>query len=212
MSWQGCDDFLERVTSRLVPLYEKGDQREGGDIHNMPEDERARLRDASVLIGIVDRHNGDPSVILTERPKTMAKHPGQVAFPGGKVDPVDKGVVAAALREAHEEVGIEPEDVSLLGRSDLYLTRTGFRITPVIGLLPSDFVAQPDPHEVDDVFETPLSFLMNPDNHIKKTAIWRGAPRTYLEMPHNGRYIWGVTAGVIRALYERLYEDGEAQS
>ena len=208
MSWRGPDDFLRRLEDRLIPTHGDIELPEGGDLHLLDEKARLKLRDAGVLIGVVDRGEGDLNVILTERPKTMAKHPGQVAFPGGKVDPVDNGPVEAALREAHEEVGIEPSSVSLSGRADLYVTGTGFRITPVIGLLPSDFVAVPDPHEVDDVFETPLSFLMNPENHIRQSAVWMGKKRSYLEMPHNGRYIWGVTAGVIRALYERLYEDG----
>ena len=98
----------------------------------------------------------------------MPTHAGQVAFPGGKVDPDDLGPIQAALREAKEEVGVNPIDVEIMGIGDRYVTGTGFRITPVVGLLPPEFVAKPDPHEVDDVFETPLSFLMNPENHIEK--------------------------------------------
>ncbi|MAP96429.1 MAG: coenzyme A pyrophosphatase [Ponticaulis sp.] len=212
MSWQGPDDFLNRVQSRLTPVNAESALAVRGDVHFLQPHEHETLRDAGVLISIVDRGANDLNVILTERPKTMAKHPGQVAFPGGKVDPIDDGPVQAALREAHEEVGIEPSQVGLLGLGDIYITGTGFRITPVVGTIPSDFVAVPDPYEVDDVFETPLSFLMNPKNHIQKQTVWRGQNRTYLEMPHNGRYIWGVTAGVIRTLYERLYPEGEHEN
>ncbi|MBN05254.1 MAG: CoA pyrophosphatase [Ponticaulis sp.] len=208
MSWSGREDFMARLETRLIPAYGDFDLPEGGDVIHLDDDDMDNLRDAGVLIGIVDR-GGELNVVLTERPKTMAKHPGQVAFPGGKVDPHDECPVDAALREANEEVGVEPEEVTLMGRSGLYLTRTGFRITPVVGLLPPDFVAKPDPHEVDDVFETPLSFLMNPANHEEKSVEWKGRRHRYFEMPHNGHYIWGVTAGVIRALYERLYCEEE---
>ena len=206
MSWAGADDFMARLKTRLIPAYGDFDLPEGGDIFHLDDDDMDGLRDAGVLIGVVDR-GGELNVVLTERPKTMAKHPGQVAFPGGKLDPHDTCSVDAALREAHEEVGVDRETVTLIGRSSLYLTRTGFRITPVVGLLPPDFVARPDPHEVDDVFETPLSFLMNPENHEEKSVQWQGQRRKYFEMPYKGHYIWGVTAGIIHALYERLYSE-----
>lgn len=203
MSWQGVDDFLRRISDRLIEPEESRDLPITGEFGD--DAEGRTFRDAGVLFGIVDRGDDDLHIILTERPKSMPTHAGQVALPGGKVDRTDAGPVAAAIREAEEEIGLNPDHVEIIGKSDLYLTRTGFSITPVIGLIPSDFEARPDPHEVDDVFETPLSFLMNPANHHEKTAFWNGAERSYLEMPHNGRYIWGVTAGMIRALYERLY-------
>lgn len=206
MSWQGSEDFLRRISTRLIEPEETRDLPVTGDFGTATAANKT-LRDAGVLICVVDRDDDDLNIILTERPKSMPTHPGQVALPGGKVDRTDAGPVAAAIREAEEEIGLNPDDVEIVGKSDLYLTRTGFSITPVIGLVPNDFVANPDPHEVDDVFETPLSFLMNPDNHIKKSALWQGSQRHYLEMPHNGRHIWGVTAGVIHALYERLYKD-----
>lgn len=204
MTWQGKEDFIRRISTRLIEPEVAHDLPITGEFAQKEVDGHT-FRDAGVLIGVVDRGDNDLHIILTERPKSMPTHAGQVALPGGKVDRTDAGPVAAAIREAQEEVGIHPDQVEIIGKSDLYLTRTGFSITPVVGLLPSDFVAVPDPHEVDDVFETPLSFLMNPDNHQRKTAFWHGAERSYLEMPHNGRYIWGVTAGMIRALYERLY-------
>ena len=211
MSWQGPEDFLDRLTNKLIATADHDASPIGGDLHLVKPGIEANLRDAGVLIGVVDRGDRDLHVILTERPKSMPTHAGQVAFPGGKVDPADEGPIQAALREAKEEVGVNPTEVEIMGVADRYVTGTGFRITPVIGLLPPDFVAVPDPHEVDDVFETPLSFLMNPDNHIRKSTFWQGKNRSYLEMPHNGRYIWGVTAGVLRSLYERLYLEQESE-
>ena len=206
MSWSGPEDFLERLHTQLFPAFEPVELPIRGDFSWHASDLKSEdYRSAGVLIGVVDRGAGDLNVVLTERPKTMPTHPGQVAFPGGKVDPSDADSVEAALREAKEEVGVNPVQVDIRGVTDLFYSRTGFKITPVVGLLPDDFVATPDPYEVDDVFETPLSFLMNPDNHIEKSMEFMGKPRTYLEMPHNGRRIWGVTASVIRGLYERLY-------
>jgi len=159
-----------------------------------------------VLIPIIPRPEG-PTTLLTVRPTTMSTHAGQVAFPGGKVDPIDVSEVAAALREAEEEVGIDPASVELIGRSATYVTGTQFRITPVLGVLPANFEARPDETEVDTVFETPLSFLMNTSNHQMGEAVYKGKARRYYEMPHNGFRIWGVTAGIIRKLYHTLYED-----
>lgn len=208
MSWNGLDDFLSRAWAELDSV--DGDERfpEEGDIELLSEDPTANLRRAGVLIGVVPRAEG-ARVVLTQRPKTMSSHPGQVAFPGGKVDPDDADDVAAAVREAQEEVGLPRKGVELIGRSAPYITGSAFRITPVVALLPPDFVAVPEPFEVDEVFETPLEFLMTPDNHARKEALWRGKIRRYYEMPHNGHRIWGVTAGIIRNLYCRLYEVGK---
>ncbi len=170
----------------------------------LPE-EVAIIRPAAVLVGILPR-DGGATALLTLRPDTMATHAGQVAFPGGKVDPLDLDEVAAALREAQEEVGVTPDDVQILGKAAPYVTGTRFRITPVVALLPHDFVPMPDPTEVADVFETPLEFLMNAGNHRTGEAMYMGKSRRYYEMPHNGYRIWGVTAGIIRRLYQTLYE------
>lgn len=212
MSWQGSEDFLHRIRTRLTPVAEQASLPVRGDTQYFKPEAIRQLRRAGVLIGVVDRGENDLNVVLTERPDTMASHPGQVAFPGGKVDPQDHDPVHAALREAHEEVGVDPNTVDLIGLGDIYVAGSGFRITPVVAILPSDFEAVPEPYEVADVFETPLSFLMNPENHIRKSRVWEGLERHYLEMPHNGHYIWGVTAGVIRSLYDRLYVDGEEQT
>jgi len=169
-----------------------------------PAPEIKTYRKAAVLVGLIDRGD-DYGVVLTLRPESMALHAGQVAFPGGRIDPGDVTPLAAALREASEEVGVDPFSVTILGQGDPYLTGTGFSISPFVGVLPSGFNPQPHPREVADVFETPLSFLMNPANHQRHEREFKGALRAYYAMPHNGRYIWGATAGMIKSLYDRLY-------
>lgn len=198
------DDLIDRARVQLDPIHGPERLPEGGDIDFLDDAHIKAIRPAGVLVGLIARPGG-ASVLLTRRPDTMENHPGQVAFPGGKVDPIDADEVAAALREAEEEVNVDPDRVELVARSQPYLTGTGFRIVPVIARLPDDFVAVPCPTEVAAVFETPLDFLMNPDNHQRRTGSWRGQERHYYEMPHGGFRIWGVTAGIIRALWRELY-------
>ncbi|MEM9569844.1 MAG: CoA pyrophosphatase [Pseudomonadota bacterium] len=205
MSFTTLDDFLTRASDRLDPIDGRGGLTEVGDLDFVDRDQLDSIRPAAVLIPVIPRIEG-PTALLTQRPDTMASHPGQVAFPGGKVDASDLDEVAAALREAEEEVGVVPHSVELIGRSAPYVTGTAFRITPVIGVLPADFVAQPDPTEVADVFEAPLDFLFNTDNHQTGTAFYKGKHRQFTEMPWQGFRIWGVTAGIIRDLYKNLYE------
>lgn len=174
-----------------------------------PAPARKTYRKAAVLVGLIDRGD-DYGVLLTLRPESMAQHAGQVAFPGGRIEPDDVTPLSAALREASEEVGVDPVSVTILGQGDPYLTGTGFAISPFIGVLPPGFTPQPHPREVADVFETPLSFLMNPANHQRHEREYKGALRAYYAMPHNGRYIWGATAGMIKSLYDRLYGPGTA--
>ncbi len=208
MAFIDLQDFLARARLRLDPVEGKERLSEGGDLDFLDATAIENIRPAGVLVPIIPRASG-PTVLLTHRPKTMPTHPGQVAFPGGKVDPVDANEVEAALREAHEEVGVEPDTVELVARGAPYITGTAFRIVPLIGVLPADFVPAPDPVEVDSVFETPLDFLMDQANHHAKSVQWSGRIRDYYEMPFEGNRIWGVTAGIIRALYVRLYESGE---
>ncbi|WP_299474644.1 CoA pyrophosphatase [uncultured Roseibium sp.] len=161
-------------------------------------------REAAVLIGIVERSDG-PSVVLTQRTGHLKSHAGQVAFPGGKIDATDNGPVEAALREADEEIGLAPKQVEPLGNLAPYLTGSGYRVIPVVGAIRDPIAFRPNPDEVDDVFEVPLSFLMNPANHQKLSREWQGKRRYFYAMPFGERYIWGVTAGIIRSFYETVY-------
>ena len=162
------------------------------------------LRDAAVLIPVID-DGPDSRIILTRRTATMRRHSGQVAFPGGAIDPEDGSADVAAMREAEEEIGLDRRFVEVVGHLPVYLTTTGFRIRPVLSVVRPGFSLVANPAEVDEVFEVPLSFLMNPGNHIQESRVWEGRERHYFVMPYNGHHIWGVTAGIIRTLYERLY-------
>jgi len=157
---------------------------------------------AAVLVPIVDRP--EPSVILTLRPETMRKHPGQISFPGGRIDPGDDGPVAAALREAEEEIGLPPDMVEIIGLADVYRTITGFEVTPVVGILPPDLPLSPHPGEVAAMFEAPLHYLLDPAHQQARSAIWRGQERHYYEIDYEGRRIWGATAAMIVNLSRRL--------
>ncbi|MGB2219130.1 MAG: CoA pyrophosphatase [Henriciella sp.] len=205
MTFSTLDDFLDRARVRLDPVDEAGCLPVGGDTDMIAPEKLPLVRPAAVLIPVIPRASG-ATMLLTRRPDTMASHPGQVAFPGGKVDAGDKSVVAAALREASEEVGVDATHVDLIGCSAPYITGSEFRITPVIGVLPANFIAKPDPYEVADVFEAPLDFIFNKTNHNHGEGVWQGRRRSYVEMPWQGFRIWGVTAGIIRVLYDTLYD------
>ncbi|WP_244615370.1 CoA pyrophosphatase [Hoeflea sp. EC-HK425] len=164
----------------------------------------AKLRDAAVLVPVTD-DGPDARVILTRRATALRKHSGQVAFPGGSVDPEDGSVEIAAMREAEEEIGLDRRFVEPVGRLPVYMTTTGFRITPVLAVVRPGYALTANPVEVDEVFETPLAFLMNPDNHRRESRVWEGIERHYYVMPYGEHHIWGVTAGIIRTMYERLY-------
>lgn len=160
------------------------------------------LAPAAVLVAVVDRPR--PTVILTLRTETMRKHPGQVSFPGGRIDPGDDGPVAAALREAEEEIGLSPDAVEVIGLADTYRTVTGFEVTPVLGIVPPDLPLTPHPGEVAAVFEAPLYYLLDPAHQQVRSAVWRGRERTYYEIEWEGRQIWGATAAMIVNLSRRL--------
>jgi 8-oxo-dGTP pyrophosphatase MutT (NUDIX family) len=164
----------------------------------------AQARAAAVLVPLVAHPDG-VTVLLTQRAAAMRAHSGQIAFPGGKIDPEDDGPLAAALREAEEEIGLERRHVTPLGFLGPYFSTSGFRITPVVGLVRPDAALSINPQEVDRVFETPLAFLMDEANHQTHEREWKGAMRRYFAMPFGEHYIWGVTAGIIRMLWLRLY-------
>jgi len=170
------------------------------------EDLSVLPRPAAVLIPVIN-HDAGAQVLLTRRPENMASHPGQVAFPGGKIEKSDASIVAAALREAEEEVGLDPSLVDILGYLDTYQTSSGFRITPVVGLVPSPYCLELDCREVEEAFEVPLKFLMTGHNHQKHSRIWRGKNRAYYAMPYGDKFIWGATAGMLKNLYDRVYRD-----
>jgi 8-oxo-dGTP pyrophosphatase MutT (NUDIX family) len=172
-----------------------------GDVLEL-EEPGAGATPAAVLVPVVDR--GRPTVILTLRPDTMRSHPGQISFPGGRIDPGDDGPIAAALREAQEEIGLAPEAVEVVGIADLYRTITGFEVTPVVGVVPSDIAIRAHPGEVAAVFEAPLDYLLDPANQLVREVEWRGRLRSYYEIEWEGRRIWGATAAMIVNLSRRL--------
>lgn len=160
------------------------------------------IRQAAVLIAVVARH--EPTVLLTTRASHLADHPGQVSFPGGKIDPEDVSPLDAALREADEEIGLKREFIEPLGYLDVYATSFGFRVLPTLARVRPGFDLTIDQREVEDTFEVPLAFLMNPLNHKLGTKEFRGIQRHFYEMPYEQRYIWGATAGMLHVLYERI--------
>ena len=159
-------------------------------------------REAAVLIPITDR--ADPGVVLTQRPDWLRSHAGQVAFPGGKIDADDANAIEAALREAEEELAMPREHVDVLGEADIYFTGSGYRIAPVVGIIPPDLPLIANPDEVADWFEVPLAFLLDPANLERRRGIWQGQDRHYYDMTWQGRRIWGVTAGIIANLARRI--------
>jgi len=161
------------------------------------------IRPAAVLIPVVD--HPQPTVLLTQRSAHLNDHAGQISFPGGKIDPTDASPLEAALREANEEVGLGREFVDPIGYLDLYGTAFGFRILPTVARVRPGFTLRVSAAEVDDAFEVPLAFLMNPANHQMHSKEFRGIERWYYAMPYEERYIWGATAGILRVLYERIY-------
>ena len=197
------EDFHRRIVRLLDPLKER-DPRES--FHMETQSASLVLEEAApaaVLIGLVERTGGH-TVLLTRRSDTLRKHTGQVALPGGRLDPGER-TWEAALREAHEEIGLESDYVSLAGLATPLLTHSGYLITPVVGFIREGFELHPNPHEVAEIFETPFGFLMDQDNHKQEHVIWEGQPRSYYAMTHEDRRIWGVTAAILRSLSDRLY-------
>lgn len=161
------------------------------------------LRPAGVLVPLIARPHG-LNVILTKRTSHLKHHPGQIAFPGGKVEPTDPDVTAAALRESHEEIGLPPDLVEVLGHLPTHETVSVFNITPVVARVTADFVKVPEPGEVEEAFEVPLKHLLDPANYSVQGRRWRGQTRHYYAVPYGPYYIWGATARICRVLADRL--------
>jgi 8-oxo-dGTP pyrophosphatase MutT (NUDIX family) len=161
-------------------------------------------RPAAVLVPVVLRQ--PLTVMLTQRSHDMPSHPGQISFPGGKVEACDTTPVDCAMREAHEEIGLAADLIEPLGYLDSYRTGTGFQITPVVALVRPGFALRLDPREVLAAFEVPLAFLMDEANHQKHSRAWRGRERWFYAMPYEGRYIWGATAGMLKNMHQRLFQ------
>lgn len=199
-----AEDFRRRAARETGPFGgdEWGDHRLNPDLKDLILGNR--LREAAVLIPVVD-HGAVASVILTQRTANLRNHAGQIAFPGGRIDAGDPSPEFAALRETEEEIGLAPDEIEVVGRMPDYVSGSGYRIAPVLGIVRPGFELAINPHEVEEAFQVPLSFLMDPANHVRDSRVWNERERHFYAMPFEERHIWGVTAGIIRTMYERLY-------
>ncbi|MEX0842690.1 MAG: CoA pyrophosphatase [Xanthobacteraceae bacterium] len=208
-----ADDFFQRARARLsldVPaaLTDPDAVPSRGD-HELNKEMQALwalrpIRPAAVLVPVIDRPQ--PTVLLTQRSAHLPDHAGQISFPGGKIEPGDENPLAAALREAEEEIGIERRFVEPIGYLDLYMTTLGYRIVPTLARITPEYGLTLNRSEVDEAFEVPLAFLMEPANHQRHSRDWQGLRRYYFAIPFEERHIWGATAGILRNLYESIYK------
>jgi 8-oxo-dGTP pyrophosphatase MutT (NUDIX family) len=167
---------------------------------------KAPLMPAAVLVPVVAYEDGE-RVILTKRTAHLSNHAGQISFPGGRIDPEDPDVIATALRETEEEIGLDRLHITVLGALDAYATGTGFVVIPVVGMVKPGFTLNPQQHEVAEVFEVPFSFLMDDRNHQRHKGVFNGVERQWWAIPYEDRYIWGATAGMLRNLHDLLHGD-----
>jgi len=191
------------IANRLAALPPVAELLTADDLEKQQLAGAQPTRPAAVLLLVVNRPDA-PAVVFTQRTAHLSAHAGQISFPGGRSDEGDRTPEHTALREAHEEVGIAPEQVEVLGRLPEYCTSTGYCVTPIVGWAEPPLVYRPDPHEVEDVFEVPLSFLLDPRNHRYESAFYRGRMRKYWAMPYGERYIWGATAGMLVTFHRVL--------
>ena len=194
--------LAERLTAALAAGSRAAPELLTGDMSALELEGAPPATEAAVLIAVTDR--AEPGVILTQRTETLRKHAGQVAFPGGRIDPEDADAIAAALREADEEIGLAPSAVTVIAALDAYRTGTGYRVTPVIGVVAPDLPLMPAEAEVANVFEAPLSHLLDPANHGRASGMWQGRERHFYEINWQGRRIWGATAAMIVNLSRQL--------
>lgn len=195
------EDIRRRLNRDTAPDWGHSD-------YDLTPDQRRTgtpLKEAAVLVPIINRKEG-PTVLLTRRTPHLSSHAGQISFPGGRREPSDPSPEATALRETEEEVGIADSHIEIVGKLDIYTTVTNYAVTPVVGIVEPGFEPRPDPYEVAEVFETPLSFLMEPRNHHRHTGWFNGVPRKWWAMPYGDYYIWGATAGMLMNLHARLSE------
>lgn len=190
--------LAERLRAQLAASGDRPVPRAADDATAAP----AQLREAAVLVAVTDR--AEPGVILTRRPDTMAEHPGQVAFPGGRVEPSDTSIEAAALREGQEEIGLDPALASVVGRIGGYRTITGYHVTPVLAVIPPDLPLFPHEREVAAVFEAPLAIVTNLSRYTERHVTFDGRRRSYIELDWGGQRIWGATAAMLVNLGARL--------
>ena len=201
------NDIEQLLRTRLDPVgaiaaHARGDRDLNPD---WPTPAGVVMREAAVLAPIVMRESGW-TLLFTQRAHETPAHPGQISFPGGRVEEGDADAVATALRETEEEIGLARSYIEPVGAFDRYETGTGYRITPIVGLVTPGFSLTLEPREVAEVFEVPLAFLFDPANHERRAGEWRGRRGHYWVMQYENRFIWGATAGMVRALYERLYD------
>ena len=203
-----AENIIERVSNARDPGLRSSHimfARERGD-HDLNEPGMrpiGELKQAAVLVPLVLRPEGI-TILLTQRTSHLTNHPGQISFPGGRLEEEDDGPEDAALRETEEEVGLPRSHVRVIGRLDTYIVRTAYAVTPVVGLVTPPFQVKADPYEVAAVFEVPLAFILDPRNHQRLTREHNGKPRWFYAMPYGQHYIWGATAGMLINLYEVL--------
>jgi 8-oxo-dGTP pyrophosphatase MutT (NUDIX family) len=199
-------EVRERASKFLLrtppSVYGRSDDDLNSELAERPMDDAPQP--AAVLVPLI-AHEPEVTVLLTLRTAGLRSHAGQIAFPGGRIDESDDDEIAAAMREAEEETGLGKHLIEPLGFLDGYLTRTGYRVVPVVGMIKPGFALTPAADEVEAVFEVPLRFLMSPENHYVHSREWQGSIRHFYAMPFGGRYIWGATAGMLKNLYDRLY-------
>lgn len=201
------DDILGLMDDRLdhpgrpLDVAARGD----GDLNGFPSPTGRELKQAAVLAPLI-LHDGPPRFLFTLRAAHLTKHAGQISFPGGRREKGET-LTETALRETEEEIGIGPEYIDVLGCFDPYETVTGYQVTPFVGVLKPGYTVTPDHQEVSEVFETPFEFLMDSANHQRQEREFRGQVRRFWAMPYEDRYIWGATAGMLKALHERLFGD-----